>query len=72
MKIDINPIQTELNELAGNRKVKIKLDKRMDISTSVSETDQGFYIRLNPTRINTPKQLENHLNMCREAVGGEY
>ena len=72
MKIDINPIQTELNDLSGNRKVKVKLDKRMDISTSVSETDQGFYIRLNPTRIHTPNQLENHLNMCREAVGGEW
>lgn len=69
MKIDILQIQTELQELAGREKVKVKLDKRLDLASHTRQTDRGFLVRLNPTRFRSPEKLEWHLNLCREAVG---
>lgn len=68
MQINLQTIQAELQELAGKNSVKVKLDKHMDIANSIRETDMGFSIRLNPTRLRSPKKLEEHIQMCREAV----
>ena len=69
MKIDTKPIQSELQELAGSIPVKVKLDKHMDVATSIRETGKGFLVRFNPARFRSPKKLEAHLTMCRDAVG---
>jgi len=75
MKIDTKMIQAELQELAGTGKVKVKLDRSMDVAVSTAEADcnkdsfiPGYFIRVNPSRIRSPNKLEDILNFCREAV----
>ena len=70
MKIDIRPIQSELEELIGEAKVKVKvkLDKHLHVACSVRQTDRAYLVRLNPTRIRSPQKLDNHLNFCRQAI----
>jgi len=68
MKIDINPIRSELQDLTGNCRVKVKLDKRMDVASSIRQHDKGFDIRLNPKRFHSQNKLDEHINMCRLAV----
>ena len=71
VKIDTKPIQTELQELSGQDKVKVKLSKHLDIGCSIRQDDKGFLVSLNPSKIRSPEKLEQHLNMCRETIGGE-
>lgn len=66
-QIDAKKIEAELQELAGEIPVKVKLNNHLDVATSTKETDKGFFITFNPKRF-SPKKLEEHLNMCREAV----
>lgn len=68
-QIDTKAFEAELEALASPVKVKVKLDKRMDIATSIKETDKGFHIRLNPNKLRSPERLKEHLAFCREAVG---
>lgn len=68
MKIDLEPIKTELQDLAGNCKVKVKLDKRMSPASSIRQTDNGFDVRLNPSRFRSQNKLDTHLQYCRDAV----
>jgi hypothetical protein len=68
MQIDIGPIKAELEELAGNMKCKVKLDKHIPMASSFRQTDQGYDIRLNPTHIRGSNQLQNQLNSIREAL----
>lgn len=70
MKIDAKIIEAELQELAGHAKIRVRLDTRNKVASSVRETDQRYTydIKLNPTRIRSPKQLDEHLNYCRERV----
>lgn len=69
-QINTKALQAELQVLANPTRVKVKLDRHIDIACSIRETDNGFHIRLNPKRIRTPGKLEEHLDFCREAVGG--
>jgi len=72
MEIDAQKIQGDLQELAGNKpKVKVGLTSRLPVATSIRETDQGIAIKFNPKRFRSPAKFNEHLNMCREAVGGE-
>ena len=71
VKIDTQRIQAELQELAGKgQKVKVQLDRHLPVKTSIHETDQGVSIKLNPKAFRSPAMLEEHLNWCRESVGG--
>ena len=70
MKIDIKPIQAELQEIAGNCQLKVKLDNRMDAACSSGESDKGYCISFNPKRIRTKNQLDNHINWLRGDIGG--
>lgn len=68
MKIDTKTIQSELQELIPN--IKVKVDTKMDIACSARETDDMIFIRFNPKRIHTPHQLEEHLNWLRASMVG--
>lgn len=68
MKLDTKHIKDELQELAGNEKVRVKLDKTLQVTSSIKQTDHSFDIRLNPSRIRTEQQLERHLGYCRQAI----
>lgn len=74
MDINIQSIQAELQELAGESKVKVSLSKSLPVASSIREYDikrkHGFDIKLNPNKFRNPAKLETHLNMCREAVAG--
>ena len=68
MKINTQKIQAELQELAGNASVKIKLDKHIDVASSIRESDKGYVIKLNPNKFRVPKKLEEHLQLFRDSV----
>lgn len=68
MEIDVVKIQAELQELAGEVPVKVKLNNHQDVATSTKETDKGFFITFNPKRFRSPGKLEEHLNDLREAI----
>lgn len=77
MKIDIKPIQAELAELAGNAVVRVRLDKSIDVASSIRQyeiskkgkSEIGFDIKLNPNRFHSAKKLQEHINFLREDVG---
>lgn len=66
--MDINKIQAELQDLAGDMRVKVKLNKHQDIALSSRETDNGYVFSFNPSKIRSPQKLENLLNDCRRDV----
>ena len=66
--IDVQLIQGELQELAGDEKVKVKLNSKMDRATHIKISDKGYDIQLNPKRFRSPNKLERHLQECRRAV----
>ena len=68
MDIDTVMLQAELQEFTGKEHVKVKLDKHLAVASSIRQDDKGYLIRLNPNKFRSPKKLEAHLNMCREAV----
>ena len=65
MSIEIEPIKTEFKELAGSLKCDVKLDRHMDVGSSFREADEGYEIKLNPSRIRGRHQLDNHLDSLR-------
>jgi len=68
MNLNQQTIQTDLQKLAGDTPVKVKISKHLEVATSIRETDAGFTITLNPAKIRSPKKLESHLSWCREAI----
>ena len=72
MQIDHHALQSELQEIAGKIPVEVRLDKHIVIASSITETDKGFRIRLNPNRFHSPKKLEAHIQKCREVVSVYY
>lgn len=68
MEIDAKKIEEELKGLAGQVKLKVKLDKQMTVASCVAESDKGYFIRLNPHRIRSPQKLEEHLTFCRNSI----
>ena len=68
MNLDAQAIRAELQELAGNENVRVKLDKTLHVACSIRQTDHSYDITLNPDRVSSSQQLEQHLNMCRQAV----
>ena len=67
MKIDAPLIERHLQEIGG-KCVRLKLDKKMGVGLSIRESDSGFFIRLNPTRIRNPNMLNQHLEQCRNSI----
>jgi len=66
--LNIEQIEAELQELAGEHRVRVKRDDRLDVAVSIRETDECFDITFNPRRFKSPKKLEELLAMCREAI----
>lgn len=66
--ININLISTELQELAGRLKIKVKLNKHLPVASSVKVTDAGYFILINPSRFRTERKLNEHWNWWREKV----
>lgn len=67
MEINIPKIQAELQELAGEGKVKVKTNNHLAVGLSIRETDDRVDITFNPKRIRSQEKLEEHLVMCRES-----
>lgn len=68
--VDPQKIEGELQELAGNIKVKVRLDKHLALACSTRETDDIITIRFNPKNIRSVKRLEELLNKCRDTAVG--
>lgn len=69
MDIDVQPIMSELQELNGQETVKVKLNRKLEVASSIRITDNGYQIQLNPRKIRSEATLEKHLNICRKAIG---
>ena len=67
MVLDAKVIEAQLQELTAE-KVKVKLNKHLDIATSIRETDNGYAIQLNPGKIRSQDKLDKQLNFCRGAI----
>jgi len=69
-QIDPKLIECELQELTGNERVSVKLDKHIPVRVSIYQTDVGIEnrIRLNPNKIRSQATLDAVLNVCRQAV----
>ena len=70
MKINPDPIKSELQELTENESVKVKLDRKLDTASSIRVSDGAYEVRLNPSKIRSEATLEKHLGYCRRAIGG--
>jgi hypothetical protein len=66
MRLDIKALQGKLQDIDPT--VKVRLDRRQDVATSIKETDSGSIITFNPARFRSPKKLEEHLNWCKEQI----
>lgn len=61
-------LQEELQELAGDRKVRVRLDPQGAGAVGVRETDRGIEVYLNPGQIRTEKRLQGHINWLRTQI----
>ncbi len=68
--MDINAIQAELQEFAGQQKVKVKADRALERAVSLRETDQGYTVAFNPGRIRSQRLWELHLEWVRKVISG--
>jgi len=70
-EINLKMIEADLEELAGNIPVKVKLVKKGS-QLHIIETDKRTTILINPSKIRTQQQLDDVLIICRNSlmVGG--
>jgi len=68
MKIDLQPIKEELQELAGPEKVKVKFNKSLTSSKGVRITDDGYLCELNPSKIRSENKLNDCMNFFRQII----
>lgn len=66
MQIDARKIESELQELAGQTRIKVKLNNHLPVACSSRETDKGYSITFNPKRYRSPRKLEEHIQGLRE------
>ena len=66
--IDIIKLKAELQDLAGSTRIKVKLDKRIDVASRAWHSDGSVTIFLNPNKIRSQAKLETQLDICRQAV----
>jgi len=62
MQIDLPRLETELKEVAGNTRLKVK--KHNGCQCSIRETDRKLEIKINPKRIRSDKQLTEVRQFC--------
>ena len=67
MIVDLNKLETELKEVAGNIRLKVRRHKGCRIS--VRETDKKVEIKINPKRIRSEGQLEEVRQFCLNSLG---
>ena len=67
MKLDTEAIKAELQELTP-AKVKVKLNRKLEVGLSIKETDDTYAIQFNPSRIRNQQRLDSHLDMCRQSI----
>jgi len=68
--ITIQSIQGKLQEAAGNIKVVVKLDAKMDISSSIRFTNKQILVKMNPKHITTKSVLDKLMGHLIEQIGG--
>lgn len=62
MKVDLPRLETELKEVAGETRLKVR--KHSGYRVSIRETDNKLEIRINPKRIRSEKQLGEVREFC--------
>jgi len=67
--IEIDKIQTELQELVGGEIVKVKIDKRQERASRLICTDNKNVLYLNPSKIRSQNTLDRHIDIAREELG---
>jgi len=63
--LDRATLQEELQELAGDRKVRVRIDPQGAYATGVRETDRGILVYLNPRQIKSEARLQGHINWVK-------
>jgi len=71
--IDKDALERELNGLAGNARVAVKLDPRARSAVHLVERDSpggelSYMVVINPSRIRGSRQLERHLEFLRSQL----
>ena len=66
-EINIPKIQAELQEDAGNLKVKV-VRGNGDMRASIRETDKLLHIHINPKKIRTLAQLDKVMEQCQSSI----
>ncbi|MBA7705784.1 hypothetical protein ES703_114623 [subsurface metagenome] len=62
MQIDLNRLETELKEVAGN--IRLKVEKHSGCRVSIRETDNELLIRINPKGILSERELNEVRQFC--------
>lgn len=63
--LDKEAPQEELQELAGDRKVRVRIDPQEACAAGVRETDRGIDIYFNPKQIRSEVRLQEHINWIK-------
>ncbi len=66
--LDEMALQQDLQELAGDRKLRVRIDPQGACAAGVRETDKGIEVYLNPQQIRTEKRLQGHINWLRTQI----
>ena len=67
VEVDLNRLETELKEVAGNVRLRVKRHK--GCRTSIRETDKKVEIKINPKRIRSEGQLGEVRQFCLNSLG---
>lgn len=67
-ELDIHVLEAELQELAGNIKVKVRKKNNQSLRVAMRFTDEKTLININTKKIRTQKQLDDVLDFCRTGV----
>jgi hypothetical protein len=72
--INIKALEERWQRMAPGLKITAKLDATMDITLSIYEYEKagvaGIHVKLNPTRLLGPKQVEERVREVDKTVGG--
>lgn len=67
-ELDFHVLEAELQELAGNIKVKVQKKNNQSSRVAMYETDHKILFTINTKKIRTQKQLDDVLDFCRTGV----
>lgn len=67
-EIPLDNLRTELQEMVGETKLKVKLDKHINMRSRIDFRDDNITVSLNPSLIRNERNLENVRTYLAEAL----